>query len=101
MLDRVIDAPAHQGRTDLEQALAQAVWEQKRALPLFLGLCNPAKLCLLGNRCLQSIEGCGLLASSQSCSSINQSGIRRDCAEPLGLCLFQGASWMHAQLVIW
>jgi hypothetical protein len=28
MLDRVIDAPAHQDSTDLEQALAQAVWEE-------------------------------------------------------------------------
>jgi hypothetical protein len=33
MLDRVIDAPAHQGRTDLEQALAQAVWERKVGFP--------------------------------------------------------------------
>lgn len=33
MLDRVIDAPAQQGRTYLDQALAQAVWEGKLKPP--------------------------------------------------------------------
>jgi hypothetical protein len=37
MLDRVIDAPVHQGRTDLDQALAQAVWE---------GHCFPSLACI-------------------------------------------------------
>jgi hypothetical protein len=36
MLDRVIDAPAHQGSTDLDEALAQAVWEE---------LCFPSLVC--------------------------------------------------------
>ena len=44
MLDRVIDGPAHQGRTDLEQALAQAV--RGGALLPFLGLYDQVELCL-------------------------------------------------------
>ena len=51
MLDRVIDAPAHQGRTDLEQALAQAVWDKRHLSFSPLGLCNLAKLCLRTDAC--------------------------------------------------
>jgi hypothetical protein len=43
MLDRVIDAPAHQGRTDLEQALAQAVREEH---------------CFLSLACITQVELC-------------------------------------------
>jgi hypothetical protein len=60
MLDRVIDAPAHQGRTDLEQTLAQAGLEAKCLLSL---ACVISQALPLG-RCLQWIEGCGLLANS-------------------------------------
>ena len=34
MLDRVIDAPAQRGSTDLEEALAQAAWEELCSLSL-------------------------------------------------------------------
>ncbi len=38
MLDRVIDAPAHQGRTDLEQNISPGWLGGK--MPSFLGLCD-------------------------------------------------------------
>lgn len=89
MLDRVIDGPAHQGRTDLEQALAQAVREEHCFLSLACTTKSSSVFIFLGSRCLQSIERCGLLANSQSLHPFNHLGIRRDCAEPSG-CAFAG-----------
>jgi hypothetical protein len=84
MLDRVIDAPAHQGRTDLEQALAQAVWEGA-LLPL-LGLYNQSRALssFFGKgRCLHLIERCGLLANSQSCHPLTTWGSAVTVQSPL------------------
>lgn len=99
MLDRVIDAPAHQGRTYLDQALAQAVWEGK--LKPSPGLYDQSSSVFFdGSRCLQSIEGCGLLANSQSCHPLTTWGSAMT-VQSLWLCLCKGANQMHAQLVIW
>lgn len=77
MLDRVIDAPAHQGRTDLEQTLASG------CLDFFYSLaCVISQALPLAEACngLKGVD-CLLIAKAVI---INHLGIRRDCAESLG-----------------
>jgi hypothetical protein len=87
-------------RTDLEQALAQAVWGG--ALLPFLGLYNQVELCLhfFGSRCLQSIERCGLLANSQSCHPLTTWGSAVTVQSPLGRAFAGTNPGVHARLVI-
>ena len=99
MLDRVIDAPAHQGRTDLEQALAQAVREEHCFLSLACITKSSSVFIFLGSGCLQLIERCGLLAYSQSCHPLTTWGSAVTVQSPLVVPL-QVLTGVHAQLVI-
>lgn len=73
MLDRVIDAPAQQGSTDLEEALAQAAWEELCSLSLVC-INSQAPSSFFRSGRLQLIEGCGLLANGQSCHPLTTWG---------------------------
>src|ERR1700741_151744 len=102
MLDRVIDAPAHQGRTDLDQAFSPGCLGGKAHLVSPPWPVRQVKLCLhfLRSGCLQSIEGCGLLANGQSCHPSTTWGSAM-IVQSLLVVPLQATNRVHAQPVIW